>query len=139
MDAVIEQEQQMKITEIFAQHGEAYFRDLETACLQVLGQKSAAIVSCGGGAVLRSENVEMMRKNGTIVLLTAKPETVYQRVKNFTNRPVLNGNMNVEYIAQLMEKRKTAYESACQVKIATDGKTPNVIAMEIIQETGIES
>ena len=132
MDAVIEQEQQMKITEIFARYGESHFRDLETACLQALSEEDASIVSCGGGAVLRSENVELMRKSGTIVLLTATPETVYERVKDSTNRPVLNGNMNVEYISQLMEKRRSAYESASQVRIVTDGRSPEEIAEEII-------
>lgn len=132
MDAAIEQEQQMKITDIFAQHGEAYFRDLETDCLVNLSEQDAAIVSCGGGAVLRSENVKLMRTSGTIVLLTATPETVYERVKHSTNRPILNGNMNVEYIAQLMDKRKNAYETACEVRVSTDGKTPDEIAKEIV-------
>ena len=131
MDKVIEQEQQMKITDIFAKYGEAHFRDLETGCLKSLSESTPAIISCGGGAVLRSENVEIMQKSGTIVLLTATPETVYNRVKHSTNRPVLNGNMNVEFIAQLMEKRREAYENASQVTVATDGKSPAQIAAEI--------
>lgn len=132
MDDLIEQEQQMKITDIFAQYGEEYFRDLETACLTKLAEADASIISCGGGAVLRSENVDIMKKSGTIVLLTATPETVYERVKHSTNRPILNGNMNIEYISQLMEKRRCAYETACEVAAITDGKTPYTIAKEII-------
>ncbi|MBQ8662856.1 MAG: shikimate kinase [Eubacterium sp.] len=132
MDAVIEQDAGMKITDIFAQFGESHFRDLETACLAALAKKDASIVSCGGGVVLRKENVDLMKTSGTIVLLTATPETVFERVKHSANRPILNGNMNVEFISQLMEKRRSAYETACQVKIATDGKNPDAIAAEIM-------
>lgn len=131
VDAVIEEEQQMKITDIFANHGEEYFRDLETGCLSLLAEKESAIISCGGGAVLRNENVEIMKNSGTIVLLTATQETVFNRVKHSRNRPVLNGNMNVEYIGQLMEKRRAAYENASQIAVATDEKTPEEIAEEI--------
>ncbi len=131
MDAVIEHQQQMKITNIFSEYGERYFRDLETACLMDLISKEATIVSCGGGIVLREENVEVMKKSGTIVLLTATPETIFDRVKHSTNRPVLNGNMNVEYIAYLMNKRKAAYEAACDLTVVTDGKAPDMIAGEI--------
>ena len=131
VDTVIETEQQTKITDIFAEHGEAYFRDIETACLKSLSERESAIISCGGGAVLCSENVEIMQASGTIVLLTATPETVYQRVKHSTNRPVLNGNMNVEFITELMEKRREAYEKASQVQVSTDGKSPEEIAKEI--------
>lgn len=132
MDARIEEEQQMKISDIFAQYGEAYFRDLETACFATIAKEDAGIISCGGGAVLRQENVACMKKNGTIVLLTATPETVYSRVKHSTNRPILNGNMNVEYISQLMEKRQNAYASAYDIAVATDGKDPMAIAREIL-------
>lgn len=132
MDARIEEEQQMKIFDIFAAHGEAFFRDLETACFGEIAKEEAGIISCGGGAVLRRENVELMKQSGSIVLLTATPETVYSRVKHSTNRPILNGNMNVAYISQLMEKRREAYESACDITVSTDDKEPMEIAKEII-------
>lgn len=132
MDARIEDEQQMKISDIFAKYGEAYFRDLETACFIAIAKEDAGIISCGGGAVLRQENVAYMKETGTIVLLTATPETVFSRVKHSTNRPILNGNMNVEYISQLMEKRHNAYVSVCDIAVETDKKTPMTIAREIL-------
>lgn len=78
----------------------------------------------------------MMKESGRIVLLTATPETVYQRVKNSTDRPLLNGHMNVEYIASLMEKRRALYAGACDISVSTDGKTPEQIAMEILAAAG---
>ena len=73
-----------------------------------------------------------MKESGKIVLLTAEPETIYERVKDSTERPVLNGNMNVGYIEELMEKRRPKYEAAADVTIATDGKTSEEICEEIL-------
>ena len=90
------------------------------------------MVSCGGGAVLRDENAKLMKENGMIVLLTATPETIYERVKNSTDRPILNGNMNVEYISSLMDKRKDRYLAVADYAVATDGKSVKEICAEII-------
>jgi len=57
---------------------------------------------------------------------------VFYRVKDSTNRPILNGNMNVEYIGELMEKRRALYEAAADVKISTDGKSIDEITDEVI-------
>ena len=73
-----------------------------------------------------------MKKSGRIVLLKASPETIFERVKNSTDRPILNGHMNVEYIAELMEKRRVLYEEAADITIQTDGKTREQICEEII-------
>lgn len=122
MDETIEAEQGMKITEIFEKYGEAYFRDLETQLIRSIADKGGVIVSCGGGAVLREENVKAMRENGKILYLAATPETIYERVHDKTTRPLLNGNMNVEYITELMEKRLPIYEQVADIIIHVDGK-----------------
>ena len=132
MDETIEAEAGMSINEIFEKFGEQHFRDLETALIERVSKKGGVVVSCGGGAVLRSENVEMMKKGGKIIFLSATPETIYERVKNSTNRPLLNGNMNVEYIKGLMERRREAYENAADVIISTDGKWKSEIVKEIL-------
>lgn len=134
MDETIEKEQGMTINEIFARYGETHFRDLESELVERIAGEEGKIVSCGGGAVLRPLNVENMKKSGTIVFLSATPETIYKRVRHSTNRPLLNGNMNVEYIAGLMEKRRSLYESAADVTISTDKKTTVEIVKEILQK-----
>ena len=85
MDAEIEKEQQMAISDIFSSKGEEYFRDLETQLIKDLQKKDNVVISCGGGAVLREENVTEMKKSGKIVLLNATPETILERVKNSHN------------------------------------------------------
>lgn len=134
LDAMIVEKAGMSIPNIFDQYGETYFRDLETEVLKEVQKQEQLIVSCGGGIVLRDENVEAMKAHGKIVLLTATPQTIYDRVKDSKNRPILNGHMNVEYIAQLMEKRRERYEQCADIVIATDGKTVDEIGEEMIEQ-----
>lgn len=132
MDQEIAEREEMSIPDIFATYGEEYFRKLETSLLRELQNRKNCIISCGGGAALRSENVVEMKKNGRVVLLTASPETVYERVKDSNDRPILDGNKNVEFIADLMEKRREKYEAAADVVICTDNKTILQISEELI-------
>lgn len=138
MDAEIVSENGMSINDMFARFGEDYFRDKETEMLRKIADSAPAVVSCGGGTVLRQENVDIMKKSGVIVLLTASPETIYLRVRNSKDRPILNGHMNVEYIASLMEKRRAVYEAACDIRVATDDKNPDQIAKEILALSGCQ-
>ena len=132
MDQRIVDEQGMSINEIFAQKGEDGFRDIESQLVVDLGNQEASIISCGGGVVIRQQNVENMKKSGKIVFLTATPETILERVKNGTDRPLLNGNMNVPYIREMMDKRRDFYEGAADIKISTDNKSVKEISGEII-------
>lgn len=131
MDAYIVEHEGRSINDIFKDDGEETFRNIETVCLAEIQKTTGKIVSCGGGAVLKDENVELMKQNGKIVLLTAKPETVYKRVKNSKDRPILNGNMNVEFISELMAKRDSRYHEVADIIIATDDKSPDEICSEI--------
>ena len=82
MDQVIAEKEEMSIPDIFATYGEEYFRNLETNLLKELQTGQNCIISCGGGVALRQENVVEMKKNGRVVLLTASPETIFERVKD---------------------------------------------------------
>ncbi|MBC5690234.1 chorismate mutase [Mediterraneibacter sp. NSJ-55] len=132
MDQVIEEREEMSISDIFATYGEEYFRSLETKLLKELQNTNNCVISCGGGAALKEENVKEMKKNGRVVLLTASPQTVYERVKDCDDRPILDGRNNVEVIAEMMEKRREKYEAAADVVIQTDHKTVLQICEELI-------
>ena len=132
MDQVIAEREGMSIPDIFATYGEEYFRNRETRLLKEMQLRKQAVISCGGGAALREENVAEMKKNGRVVLLTGSPQTIYERVKDSTDRPILNGNNNVEFITELMEKRREKYEKAADIVIYTDGKTVLQICEELI-------
>ncbi|MCI6060150.1 MAG: chorismate mutase [Dorea sp.] len=133
MDQVIAEREEMSIPDIFATYGEEYFRDLETSLLIEMQDRKNTVISCGGGAALRERNVEEMKKNGRVVLLTASPEVVYERVKDSNDRPVLNGRKNVEGIAELMEQRRGKYEAAADIVINTDHKTVLQVCEELVQ------
>ena len=83
---------------------------------------------------LRELNERKLQAIGTVVLLTAKPETIFERVRYNTNRPLLKDNMNVDYIRQMMEKRRVYYEHAATVTVSTDGKIITEIAKEILEK-----
>ena len=132
MDQEIVDREGMSIPDIFATYGEEYFRNLETAHLVRLQSRTNTVISCGGGVAMREENVRELKKNGYIVLLTASPQTIFERVKDSDDRPVLNGNKNVEYIEELMEKRRSKYEAAADVVVQVDHKTVQQISEELM-------
>ena len=134
MDEMIADKEGMSISDIFAKQGEEYFRNVETAFLQDICLKENKVVSCGGGVVLRSQNVEMMKTGGTIVLLSASPETILERVQDDTSRPLLQGNKTVAYIREMMDKRREYYENAAEVVIQTDGRQIEEICREIFEQ-----
>lgn len=132
MDQEIVKEQQMEIAKIFEKYGEPHFRDLETEFIRRLKHAAPAIVSCGGGAVLREENVRLMKEMGRIILLTATPQTILSRVKDSEERPILNGHKDVAYIETLLEKRRAMYESAADLSVSTDDREVEEICREIL-------
>lgn len=134
MDQVIAEREGMSISDIFETYGEEYFRNRETELLVEMQSRQNVIISCGGGVAMRERNVKEMKKNGRVVLLTAHPETILERVKDSDERPLLNGHKNVEYIGQLMAARKEKYEAAADVLVHTDNKTVLEICEDLIQK-----
>ena len=132
MDQCIVERQGMSISDIFETYGEEYFRELETNLLIEMQSRSNVVVSCGGGVSMRERNVTEMKKNGRVVLLTAKPETILERVKDNHDRPLLENNKNVSFIADLLEKRRAKYEAAADIVVETDGKSELEICEELI-------
>ncbi len=132
MDEQIEAQEGMPISKIFETRGEAYFRQLETDLLEGLSPEDHTVVSCGGGVPMRACNVEAMRKSGRIVYLSAQPETIYERVRHTHTRPLLEGNMNVAYIAGLLEERLPKYLEAADLTVRTDGRSAEEICGEIM-------
>lgn len=132
MDAIIAQREGMSISEIFGQKGEAYFRCKETDLLREIAGRTNVIIACGGGVPMRQVNVLEMKKNGRVVLLTARPETILERVRDSHDRPLLENNKTVGFISSLMEQRREKYEAAADLILKTDEKTIPEICHEMI-------
>jgi shikimate kinase len=132
VDAEIERQQGMKITEIFKKYGESRFREIEADVIKRISERQGLIISTGGGAVLRQENMDNLRKKGVIVCLSASPETILARTCNSDDRPLLQVEDPLKRIKELLEFRKPYYEKA-DIMIDTERKSPIEVAEEIIQ------
>ena len=134
MDERIAAQEGMSIPELFAQKGEPYFRACETALLKSFAQGAPRIVSCGGGVPLREENVAAMRESGTVVLLTAAPEVILERVRDSDERPLLQGHKAVPYIAALMEQRRPKYEAAADITVDTSQLNIEEVCRQVLRQ-----
>jgi shikimate kinase len=132
MDSIIEERAGKTINEIFADEGEAHFRSLERSLVQELSATEGNIISTGGGIVLNSRNIADFEKTGLVVCLLADAETVLDRVKHDSSRPLLAGDKESKII-ELLESRKALYESITH-RIDTSGRpSPEPTAQEIIE------
>lgn len=130
IDALIEQKEKLTISEIFKQKSEKYFRKLEQQTILAVTKPEKQVISLGGGAFEDPKTREFLLKNTTVIFLEASAETIYERIKNNTSRPLLCDNITKEKISEILEKRKLNYNSA-HLKIITDNKTPNTVIKEI--------
>lgn len=136
-DKLIERREGLSVSEIFAEKGETYFRSRETELLRELAEKKyTGIFSVGGGTPVRPENRELLRRLGKVVLLRIRPETVYERLKGDTTRPLLQCDNPLEKIGRLLESRREAYESCADIIVDVDGRGMDEILEEIVKETG---
>ncbi len=138
-DEAIEESEGRSISDIFEEEGESAFRDMETELLSTIVSEHwrEMVISLGGGLPMREENRELLKKAGKVVLLRANPDTVYERLKEDTTRPLLRGDNPKEKIRELHNLRKNQYEAAADIVIDTDDKTPEEIADSIIEMLGI--
>lgn len=128
LDLHIEKEEETTIPEIFTQHGESYFRELETKAIAELRGKTA-VIATGGGALIAEENANLAKQNGVIIFINTDFEMCYQRIKDDKNRP-LASKMTKADLLLLFNKRTPIYISHCDT-IIDGGNTPLEIALEI--------
>lgn len=131
-DKEIEKEEKRTISDIFATDGEAYFRNLETDCLRKLNDSAGnQIISVGGGLPVREENRALLHELGQVFYLRAEGETIYERVKDDTTRPLLQVEDPLTRIKTLIEERDPYYRAAADVVITVEGKSFSQILDEI--------
>ena len=131
-DKWIEQRQKKTISQIFQESGEEAFRQMETDCLkELIRTADRQIISVGGGLPMREENHELLKELGRVFYLKVTPETVYERVKNDTTRPLLQVEDSMERIRTLMEKRASVYEACADVILEASDLTLEEITEKI--------
>lgn len=135
VDQWIENRTRKKIREIFEREGEPHFRALEKEAVAEVAKLEGVVITTGGGAVLDAANVAALKKSGWLVALSAKPETIFERVKDSRNRPLLKCGPTVETrdeIVRLLNARAPFYAKA-DYTFETDGLSPDQVAQLILE------
>lgn len=142
-DKIVQERAGCTIAEIFSRQGEGAFRDLEEAVIAEVLNGPDAILSAGGGAILRETTRDRMQNAGPVVWLVASPAELRRRIEadqvNSAQRPGLTTAGLLQEIESVLQARLPLYEQASTLKIDTEGKTAETIADEIIrslQSTG---
>lgn len=130
-DELIVLNQNMSINDIFAQKGEEYFRNIETSILNEVLNKENQIISTGGGIILKEENRSILKQNSIVIYLQASSNTLFERVKNNKERPLLNVEDMKSKIENLLQQRKELYKNSSTYIINTEEKNIENILKEI--------
>jgi shikimate kinase len=132
-DSEIEKTTGITIAAIFSGRGEPAFRDIESAVILSLSGHDKAVISTGGGSVLRQENIDNLRRKGVIVCLEASATTILGRTDGSDDRPLLRAEDRLARIKEMLAERRPYYEKA-DIMVDTEGKSPMEIADEIMEE-----
>lgn len=130
------------ISEIVEKYGWDHFREKESDIIKQISIRDNHVVATGGGVILKKENIDCLKKTGTVLWLTASPETVKNRMlkdeKTKENRPSLTSKGLVEEIKETIETRAPLYAEAMDFKIDTDNDEVEVIANNILDKIDID-
>lgn len=136
LDDEIETHAGRSIREIFAENGEAAFRDLETAALARVAGGPAAVISLGGGAILRPENREVIANTGVAVWLKIDADTVIQRLAGDAStaerRPSLTSLPIRAEVESLLQKRQPLYQQVANYEVDAAGQSVAAIVDQIV-------
>lgn len=136
-DKTVETQSGKTITDIFSEHGEEHFRDLESRTLEALSHKEKQVIATGGGVVMRDTNRETMKRGGVTVYLRAPADVIWQRVRHSSARPLLQVDDPLGTIRELLEKRAPYYEKA-DIIVDTENLSVEDVADQIIEKLGIK-
>lgn len=131
-DAIIEQNAGKSISEIFAEEGEDFFRNLENKLTEVLKTRQNCVIATGGGMLIHEKNRINLTRNALVVHLYAEVDTLLKRIEHPEDRPLLGANPEI-ILNKIYNERKSVYESL-QLQVKTDQKTLQQVAQEILAQ-----
>jgi len=132
-DAEIIRRARLPVPDIVQRFGWDHFRDLESEVCRDLAGKDGLIIDTGGGAILRQQNVDSLKKNGVLIWLTADVRTITERIGGDTQRPSLTGAKSfTEEVKEVLRERQPKYKSAANHIIETDGRSVVEVAEAIL-------
>lgn len=136
IDKIIEMKTNKSISEIFENQGEESFRKIEKETIANVRDLSKTVISCGGGAILDSDNRNVLKENSIVIWLWANIDTVLKRIGNDKSRPLLQNEDQKSNIKEILDARIPLYASASDIIINTEGLEPDVIIRKVNEETG---
>lgn len=120
-DAYIEKMTNMSISDIFALHGEEFFRNLETEVIkELINSTQKMVISTGGGMPIRECNGVLLKKLGKVYYLKTTADVIYNRIKFSTNRPLLKVDNPREKIENMLNEREKIYSKCSNCVIEMD-------------------
>ena len=134
-DVFLETRYAKSIKEIFAEEGEAGFREKESICLRELTGRRDCIVATGGGIVLRQENRTLIHETGTVVWLTAAASTISRRIQGDSTSATRRPNLSIGGLAEIEELlrfREPLYRACADLEIASEGLSPERLVETIL-------
>jgi len=134
LDRIIELNEGKTINEIFEYSGEEYFRKIESKIIKKIYSNSRCVFACGGGVILRRENMRVIGKNSEIIYIKISPREVINRLMETSDRPLLRSKDKSGKIAELMEKRSSLYEKYSDIIIDNEGYSADDAASEILKK-----
>jgi shikimate kinase len=135
LDRLIETTAGMKISEIFAQKGEAFFRQLEKKTLAEVLQREQQVIATGGGVIMDDDSLKLLRERALLIGLTASVDVLLSRAGNSAKRPLLNDANRRERVAELLAQREGRYAHA-RMTIDTSALTVDQVVEKIMQFIG---
>ncbi|MEW6103006.1 MAG: shikimate kinase [bacterium] len=133
-DDIIEEREKMKIRKIFKEKGEKYFREKEKEVISEVSNFDGCVIATGGGIVLNWDNVENLRKNGTLFFLKTKGNVIYERIKGDKQRPLLSVDDPISAIRRILKARLPLYKEAADWTIDTSSLSISEVADRVIKK-----
>lgn len=131
-DRIIETRAGKKISDIFAQDGEARFRAMESELVRELEARQGMVISTGGGLVVNPDNMASLKKHSLVVCLWASPAVIFNRVRHQAHRPLLQTPDPEAKIMEMLELRRPSYQQA-DVLVGVDFRSAGDTARHLAQ------
>lgn len=136
-DELIVKKTGCSICKIFEEKGEDFFRKTESEVLTEILNYDKAVISTGGGIILKEENRNLLKKASIVIYLQTDVDTLIKRAEKSNDRPLLNVEKAEEKIVSLLKQREKFYKNTSDFTITATGKTPEEIVLEILKKADV--
>lgn len=135
IDHIIELAEENSINGIFSLHGEEYFRNIESKVIKKVFKNNNCVYACGGGVVIKKENMAVIKKNSLVIYLKITPDCAFKRLEKDKSRPLIKDG-GKDIINSLIEEREREYIRYSDHMVDSEPNDPEAICGNIIKKIG---